>query len=1158
MAIQLVGIRSSASSAAGATSRTVPMPDGSDPGDFDGFESGDVAVLFAEVTSSTTASWSATGWDPPAAFDAGAAAQIAVSAKVLNSGDTSVTVSPGIASAQVNGLSAVVRVYRGVDPGEPLDVAAFADGSGTATASVAAASLTTATDGAVVVAAYGQTTPGGTSYTNWTAPAGMGNAGNVCSTVAAVNNAAIASFDMTKATAGATGTLTATSPQSRAWVYATLALKPAPPVTPPTFPNAPLATTVELQVAGAWTDITEYVYARDVVEIHRGQSDEASTADPSTLNLTLNNRDLRFSPRAALSPWYGKIGRNSPIRVSVDRPAAPATWLDYTGAPDGTGVKAYDVPGLDITGDIDVRVDVAPRSGVWQQRVGLISKYTTASDQRSWLLYLDVTGRLGFGWSVDGTSGTSHFITSTAAIDTTASRLAIRATLDVNNGASGCTVTFYTAPTIDGPWTQLGSAVVTAGTTSIYDSTAAITLARADGSGLREFNGAYYAVQVLNGIGGTAKADLDFRTVAEGATGTNASPLVDDAGLGWVIGAAAAVVAPAGLRFCGEVSEWPARADSTGIDVYTPVTASGLLRRAQQGSVPVQSTLTRILSRKATVRAYWPCEEGEDAERITSGIGGPPMVISRAQPGFAGYSGFHCTLPIPTLNDSMWLGAVPPYSDTGEIQVRFLMNVPSDTQTGDGQSIVAVSTGGSAALWHLSYRTAGAGSLRLEAFASGSSTPIYSSGDINFAVKGKDLRVSILLTQVGSNVQATIATYEIGAATGLFNTQTAAGTDIGRATSITVNNGGGIDDISIGQIEVDDRVVSIFDDLDQVKAYAGETAGRRFLRLAAENGLYARVYGDPDDTPAMGPQDPDTVINLLNQCVATDDGILFEPRDLVALAIRTRASMQNRAATVTLDYTTDLFGELEPVDDDRYTANDVTVARSGGSSTHVTDTTSALSTAAPPRGVGAYVTELELSLYRDLDTIGQASWHLHRGTVDEPRYPTLGVEMARDDIVADATVQAGLVAVDIGDRLTVANPPAWLPPGSIEQIVGGLTETLAGFTRTFQFALSPYSPLVVATYDSDRYDTAGSSLASAVTSSATSLSVATSAGPVWTTAAGDLPLDIVVGGERMTVTAISGASSPQTFTVTRSVAGVVKSHGAGEDVRLYQPAIRAL
>jgi hypothetical protein len=74
----------------------------------------------------------------------------------------------------------------------------------------------------------------------------------------------------------------------------------------------------------------------------------------------------------------------------------------------------------------------------------------------------------------------------------------------------------------------------------------------------------------------------------------------------------------------------------------------------------------------------------------------------------------------------------------------------------------------------------------------------------------------------------------------------------------------------------------------------------------------------------------------------------------------------------------------------------------------------------------------------------------------------------------------------------------------------------------------------------------------------TSLSVATTLGPLWTTDTDEMPFDINVGGEQMTVTAISGSSSPQTFTVTRSVNGVTKEHASGSDVRLWTPKYREL
>ena len=81
-----------------------------------------------------------------------------------------------------------------------------------------------------------------------------------------------------------------------------------------------------------------------------------------------------------------------------------------------------------------------------------------------------------------------------------------------------------------------------------------------------------------------------------------------------------------------------------------------------------------------------------------------------------------------------------------------------------------------------------------------------------------------------------------------------------------------------------------------------------------------------------------------------------------------------------------------------------------------------------------------------------------------------------------------------------------------------------------------------------------------MSSSATTLSVATtnSGSPLWTTAAADFPFDVTIAGEQITVTNITGTSSPQTFTVTRSVNGVVKAQSAGAAVALFHAPILAL
>ncbi|WKU08016.1 hypothetical protein [Micromonospora sp. HUAS LYJ1] len=74
----------------------------------------------------------------------------------------------------------------------------------------------------------------------------------------------------------------------------------------------------------------------------------------------------------------------------------------------------------------------------------------------------------------------------------------------------------------------------------------------------------------------------------------------------------------------------------------------------------------------------------------------------------------------------------------------------------------------------------------------------------------------------------------------------------------------------------------------------------------------------------------------------------------------------------------------------------------------------------------------------------------------------------------------------------------------------------------------------------------------------TTLSLASTAG-LWTTKASAMPLDLAVGGERVTVSAIAGSSSPQTATVSaRAVNGVERSWPAGTPVQVWQPAVAPL
>lgn len=904
---------------------------------------------------------------------------------------------------------------------------------------------------------------------------------------------------------------------------------------------------VEIQLLGdtTWTDITSYVYERDGIKISRGVPSENQLSQPQTLNLTLNNRSGRFSPRNPTGPYYGLIGRSTPIRVSLP-PASGNMRLINRGS---TTISCPDSAATSITGDLDLRFDANMPS--WSDSEsgtasgsGMDFAYIAkrgASSQISYEFKANVNGGLRLVWSADGT--TSLFADSTVPLPIQSGRQAVRVTIDVNNGAGGNTVTFYTSDTLAGTWTQLGAAVVQSGTTSIFDSTS-VTYTQAPYAEI-------YGLKVLQNIGGTERANPDFTAQSAGATS-----FADAAGNTWSVPAPAEITNRK-FRFYGEVSAWPVKWDATGRDVYVELEAAGVMRRMLQGATPLRSTMYQALLAEGGLYGYWPCEDSSDAASFASAIGGPPMTWVGA-PTLASSDDFDAALNLPLVSNSQWHGRVSPTMPTGTIYVRWLMMIGASGVT-DQSRLIRIYTTGGAQVWDVLYNTGGA--MSVDAYDSGGTTKIVASGAIGFTdLRGRAVRCSLELTQNGSDVDWSLRVMSAGATSGQRGFGTASGTTCGRVTDVWVDYNGNVDDCVMGHVSVQGSSAgSIYDRGQELAAFDGETAGNRVQRLLTNEGTLCSVAGNIWGAELMGPQEVATPLDLVREAEVTDAGLLFEARHFSGFTYRTRDSLYSRSSSFTLDYAGDDLSGIEPVEDDSIIRNDVTVNRRNGSSARATLTSGQLGTASPPTGAGKYDTTIEINPQTDAVLQDHASWRLNLGTVDEPRYPTLAVQLARANFTAAERDQ--VLDLDVADLIQVSNPPSWLPPGTIRQGIIGYTETLDGYLHAIDFRCVPASPYEVGFYDDsgDRFDTAGSTLNGAHNSTTTSLSVATAAGAqLWTTAAGNLPFDLLISGEQVRVTAVSGASSPQTLTVTRSVNGVVKSLASGSTVELYSPSRFAL
>lgn len=68
----------------------------------------------------------------------------------------------------------------------------------------------------------------------------------------------------------------------------------------------------------AWHDVTLDVRSADPIKINRGKAAATDVPKPSSIFLTFDNRSGTYNPRNAMSPLYGKVGRNTPIIVAYN------------------------------------------------------------------------------------------------------------------------------------------------------------------------------------------------------------------------------------------------------------------------------------------------------------------------------------------------------------------------------------------------------------------------------------------------------------------------------------------------------------------------------------------------------------------------------------------------------------------------------------------------------------------------------------------------------------------------------------------------------------------------------------------------------------------------------------------------------------------------
>ncbi|MES2211463.1 MAG: hypothetical protein V4515_14965 [Chloroflexota bacterium] len=618
-------------------------------------------------------------------------------------------------------------------------------------------------------------------------------------------------------------------------------------------------------------------------------------------------------------------------------------------------------------------------------------------------------------------------------------------------------------------------------------------------------------------------------------------------------------------RYTGFLSSLPPRWDVSGNDRYAPLEAQGLLYRLTQGETPKLSPLRRTINAiSPTPVNYWPLEDGPDASAGASALPGGVSTgqlsdgalfaqsIAIGASGSVDLSGGG-TFTVPTgqsveaAPNGYEFDFVAGFDILPTVPLNgFLMVAHAQSSGQAAYQAVGVTNIAGTILWaSAQIDTAGTGS------SSSLNVEVEEGVAYHFMCRGWQ---DVLGLRLRVDIDGLVGFDEGFAGTLMMPDQIVVNGTQGNGVS-----SGPANVASFGHLAFWAPYRTTDTSYLAVDGYDGEQAHLRFLRLCDEENVPA-TCGAPD-SQLMGPQAVEAFIPLIRACEETDSGYLYEGLDF-GLVLQGHVERENQFAALALDYTATghVAPPLEPTDDDKDARNDVEVKRDGGSSARLTEESLTEELSIP--NIGRRDESVTFSLADDDQTLQIAGWRLHRGTFPGYRYPRLSLNLAAAPSLIDAVCRANLAF-----RTTIDHPPTDIVADDVTVIVEGYTETLGPFDWDIEANCSPQGPWRVSVMAADLGDTSANlgwldwdscvlhADVTAVTGTDTWLIDAV---PVDSTTADDFPRDVYVGGEKVTVTACSGSSAPQTWTVTRSVNGIVKAHSAGDVIKLARPFILAL
>jgi hypothetical protein len=899
---------------------------------------------------------------------------------------------------------------------------------------------------------------------------------------------------------------------------------------------------------GTWQNISTSV-RRDGgqgIRTNRGRGNERGRTN-QTLNLTIEDFNGDFNPNNPRSPYYGLIGKNTQLRVSTGRSAALEDLFNRSVSNAWTGgTFTWTLSGGTVGDDYDINGTQAththPTANVLHNSSADIGEVNHRIRATFNLSAATLTGANASVWLLGRFADVNNYFAALVELQTDGD-----VTIGLYRRVAGTLVNIAAAVAVD----TVASFTATSITAELYIEGSKL-YAKAWTSNQTEPDG-WMVKDTDTSLATNTSVGLASRRET-GNTNANLQMQFDSF-----------LAVPGTIRAHVEVPNLGAlRWTPGGHDITMGIQAAGIKRRLSvTGTELIQSAMFREITRSDTslLVGYWPLEENVKSTSIASGLPNtPPMSIVGTDISFGATCEFAGTTSLVTLGMGIQLRAnVLSSTDTGVIKARLILDLPS-SEPADLTPIIEVSQVKDASVrkWRLLYLTGGG--VRLVGYTH-AGTVAEDTGPQTGATVGGTWWVGFELIQSGADVNWEIDISE-PASDGSASTGGVSGTftssSVGAISGAVIAPTGGLNGCGVGQFGLANSTAALEIQASSLIAHHGETSTRRFARLCTEESIAYEIVGFESDVSSvqMGPQRVATFLQNVEDCEDAELGIMYEARHFFGLVLRTSETLFNQDS-LSLSYTLKhLTGEPFPVPDDLLTVNDVTASLPDGTTFRSVEETGAASIQNPPVGIGQYPKPFRYPVRNAVDLPDIARFERHRGTFLGPRYPTIQLDTHRQVFVDDDELSDDIDELELGNRLNVDDLPNWLEPEAIDVLVQGYTERISNENRELVLNTTPASPYTVAVRGSTYYrDSLATVLNEALDTTETGVDVAVT-GPLWRT--GATSFDIMINGELMTVTNITGASSPQTMTVTRSVNGIVKTHSIGSEVHVYPLPVRGL